>query len=378
MFQSYKYGFLSLLRSRSQIFWTLMFPIILGTLFFIAFGSIIETTENFSQIPVAVVTKTQSETADNFVKVLNGLSNGEDALITPRYTGLEEAKELLKSGEINGIFQVDDKLKLIVSGEGLNQSILKSVTDSFLQVSGTISNIARTRPDKVNQVIADINRDMKINQEIQLGRGETDTNVQYYYALIAMACLFGCYFGCTKVLGIQANKSALAARRCVSPMKKISMILCDFAAATTFLFLLVLIVIAYLTLVLGINFGSELGFIVLTSFVGCIVGVSFGTFMTAIVKANRNTIEGLLTGSSLFLCFLSGLMFGNMKDIIEQHIPVINRINPAALLSDAFYCLTAYDNYARYTRCMISLLIISAIFCIGSVLVLRRKRYASI
>lgn len=377
MLQAYKYGLLSAVRNKSQLFWSLLFPLILGTLFNLAFSSIIKTTESFSEIPVAVVEAGNSETSEYFTDIVNELSAGEGAMLSPVYTDPEEAEELLAKGDIEGIFHVGDDIRLIVSDEGINQSILKIISDSYLQISATVSNIAQTRPDMVEEVIAGIYDDLEVNEEITLGN-ETNTMLQYYYALIAMTCLFGCFFGFYKVLAIKADMSALAARRSVSPTKKLSMILSDFFAAVTIQFLQTLIVIAYLVFILGINFGDQWEFVILTSFVGCISGVSYGTFIGSVVKTNENTSMGILTVSSLFLCFLSGLMMQNMKYIVEQYAPVINLINPAALLSDAFYCLTVYDNYSRYTRNMVSLLIISAIFCIVSGFVLRRKRYASI
>ena len=39
---------------------------------------------------------------------------------------------------------------------------------------------------------------------------------------------------------------------------------------------------------------------------------------------------------SMVCSFLSGLMNNTMKDLVEKNMPVINRINPAALISDAF------------------------------------------
>ena len=57
-------------------------------------------------------------------------------------------------------------------------------------------------------------------------------------------------------------------------------------------------------------------------------------------------------------------MFQNMGIIVEKYCPLLNRINPAAVLSDAFYCLSVYDNPARYTRDMWTLAIMSVI-CIA-------------
>jgi ABC-2 type transport system permease protein len=156
------------------------------------------------------------------------------------------------------------------------------------------------------------------------------------------------------------------------------MILSDFAAAVTIQFIINLIVIAYLAFVLGINFGEQWALVVLTSLTGGIMGVSLGIFVGSFMKGDENKASGILSAVILFLCFLSGLMYGNMKDVIERNIPVINRINPAALLSDAYYCLVVYDTYSRYILCIISMLVISGLFCAASAFVLRRKKYASI
>jgi ABC-2 type transport system permease protein len=87
---------------------------------------------------------------------------------------------------------------------------------------------------------------------------------------------------------------------------------------------------------------------------------------------------GIITSVTLTLCFLAGLMFGDMKKIIEGSFPIFNRINPAAILSDAFYSLTVYDTYTVYVRCMLSMLFISVLFCVSSSFVLRRKKYADV
>ena len=53
-FHDFKYSFLLLIRNKVELFWLLAFPIILGTFFYFAFGNLYDTTERFSEIPVAV------------------------------------------------------------------------------------------------------------------------------------------------------------------------------------------------------------------------------------------------------------------------------------------------------------------------------------
>ena len=35
--------------------------------------------------------------------------------------------------------------------------------------------------------------------------------------------------------------------------------------------------------------------------------------------------------------FLAGMMGGSMKYVIDKNVPIINKINPAAMITDGFY-----------------------------------------
>ena len=81
---------------------------------------------------------------------------------------------------------------------------------------------------------------------------------------------------------------------------------------------------------------------------------------------------------TLFSAFLAGLMFGNMKNLIEQRCPIVNRINPAAVLSDSYYCMAVYNDTSRMARNLLILAVMCTV-CVGaSFLVIRRERYDSI
>jgi len=67
-----------------------------------------------------------------------------------------------------------------------------------------------------------------------------------------------------------------------------------------------------------------------------------------------------------------------MKDIIEHTCPIINRINPAALITDCLYSLNMYDTYDRFISDIAIMGIIALFFCFGSFLLLRRNKYANI
>ena len=56
-----KYSFLSKIRNFNIVFWPLVFPLVLGTFFYFAFGNINEA--DFQTVPVAVVIE---DTANTF------------------------------------------------------------------------------------------------------------------------------------------------------------------------------------------------------------------------------------------------------------------------------------------------------------------------
>ena len=86
----------------------------------------------------------------------------------------------------------------------------------------------------------------------------------------------------------------------------------------------------------------------------------------------------IILGFSMVCSFLSGLMNNTMKDLVEKNMPVINRINPAALISDAFYCINVYNDPARYYRNLIILAVMSVLLTGASFFMIRRERYDSL
>lgn len=81
---------------------------------------------------------------------------------------------------------------------------------------------------------------------------------------------------------------------------------------------------------------------------------------------------------SMLMCFLSGLMVGNMKPIMEEKAPWFNNINPAALVADSISALNLYSGYEVYIRKVVTMLAISAIFYVLGLLMVRRRKYASL
>ena len=131
--------------------------------------------------------------------------------------------------------------------------------------------------------------------------------------------------------------------------------------------------------ILGINFGDKYAAIILLLLIGSSLGLSMGMFIGALSKPAGEGIKmGIGISVSMIMSVLADLCANGIQDAIEHTIPVINRINPAALMTDSFYALNTFDNYERFTRNMVILVIITSALLTGAISMIRRNRYASI
>ena len=71
-------------------------------------------------------------------------------------------------------------------------------------------------------------------------------------------------------------------------------------------------------------------------------------------------------------------MMGNIKGILAEKAPWVNRLNPVAIISDSFYCLNMYSDYRRFFTKIIAMVIYILAFVVLGVLFSRRKKYASL
>ncbi|MEI6101566.1 MAG: hypothetical protein WCP73_06985 [Eubacteriales bacterium] len=79
------------------------------------------------------------------------------------------------------------------------------------------------------------------------------------------------------------------------------------------------------------------------------------------------------------LCsILAGLMSQSIKLSITQAAPILAYINPANVISDAFYSLYYYTNHDRFFLSIAILFIMSGVFYLIVYLITRRQKYASI
>lgn len=370
-----RYRIIQIVRQWSVMFWALAFPLILGTFFYISFGRG-GMGEDMEEIPVAVVREGQgSVDTGAFMEFLEQM-DGE--ILQVVQMGEKEAREALLGDEVVGIFYCHRRPSLTVAGLGISQSILKSLMDAYDKNEAMLTAVAQEHPENFPKAMAAIEQWQETTEDVDVKGKTLDPNITYFFALIAYACLSGAFLGVQSSLDSQADLSALGARRSVTPTHKLRLVLVDMVVLFFIHLINVLILTCYIQFVLGIDLGSDVASIVLVEWMGSMIGISIGILIGCIRGLGVGAKMGVCVLFTLFPGFLAGLMFGQMKDLVEHHCPLVNRINPAAVLSDAFYSISVYNDGERLIRSVGILSVMSVGMVLAAYLAVRRVRYDSI
>ena len=375
MWNLIKYSFLAKIRDFSLVFWPFVFPLVLTTAMYFSIGQMEES--DFETIPVAIVTQSTGE-EDVFQEYLETMGDDKEALINVRPMAEEEAVTALENGDIEGIFYSREEPSLTVGGSGLAQSILQMILESYTEGKQTLEDVSKIHPDRMEAAIRQMSDYGSVTEEVSLGGRTTNTTAQFFYAMIGMACLYGCFIGYQSAMDLQANLSALAARRCVSPVHRMRWILSETAVSFGIHFVNMLVLLAYMKYILRLEFAGSYAEMIPVVIIGSMIGVTMGIFITSIGKMGESVKIGIMISVSLALSFLAGLMNADIKNVIDRNVPLLNRINPAALISDALYCLNVYDAPERYMQDMVILFVMCVLLLTGTFLIVRRERYGSI
>lgn len=369
-------------RDRETIFWTFLFPILLATLFGLAFSNL-SKAEDFATVNIAVVNDTGYQKNTDFQSALASVSNmgnppGEKPLFHVTLLTKDQADESLKNNKIAGYILFEENPRIVVKESGIGQTILKVFMDDFLQIRSAIGKIVAQNPTALQNILAQSLERNSYLTESSPTKAEPNNVVVYYYALIAMACMYGSFFGQKEVTEVQANLSPQGARVNLVPVHKLKIFGYSLLAATLVHLVSILALLSYLYFILKVDFGSRLGYILLACAAGCFVGVSFGALVSALVKKSEGIKVAILIGISMVFSFMSGLMWPDIKYIIAHSAPALAYLNPVNLIADSFYILYYYDTPAGFFSNIGLLFGFTALFYLIVYFVMRRQKYASI
>ncbi len=353
----------------------------------------IENSEKIEIIDIAIVKNDEFENSKTYQETFKTLSDekNEDRLFNTQYVTEEEAKELLQEDKIIGYLIVEEeKPKVIIQSSGINETIFKYVTEEITQNEEIVNTLAKSEIEneiKAGNYQLDYEAiyknvlEMAKEQEVKV-KDTTSNHLSYimveFYTLIAMSCLYGGILGMVAINQNLANMSSNGKRVAVSPTSKAKVILSSSLAGYVAQIIGLAILFIYTIFVLKVDYGDNLPFILLLGAVGSFAGLSMGLAIATVLKTNEGIKTGIVISVTMLGCFLSGMMGITMKYIVDTNLPIVNKINPASMITDGFYSLYYYDTLDRYYFNVISLLIFAILMIIISYSSLRRQKYDSI
>lgn len=377
MFQIMKRQILVNIREKSNIFWTLFFPLILATLFHFTLGGTMGR-HAMEDVQAAFVTDQSADPQEEeaFLEYLKSFDRDWFQILP---MSEEEAREALKNDEILGIFYGGEEKKLVIGEDSTYTSILSQTLDIYEKNEHMLAQIAEEHPENL-PVATEAVSDWGSYTETVTFQGDSLDSVQnYFFALIAMTCLYGSFMGMYNTVGVQANTSDLGARLAAGCVKRYKTITASLLSSWLISFVEVLILLFYMDQILGdIHMGEQTGEILVICFIATMYSSGMGMVVGTIGTWSTNLKNGIIVALTMACSFAADLMISGVKEAVEKYVPVINRLNPGALITDAFYSVLVYQDVEKYQRSLFLLTLFGVLLLGAAVLSMRRMRYESI
>lgn len=385
----------ALLRERGLFIWSLAFPMLMATIFMFMFAGIDDATA-FDPVPTAVVADEAWE-ASPFAEVVEALGEpGDDQLLDVRSVpDSEEALRALTSGEVMGVLSVDEggepelalspglQIGASTSADAVNRSILESVVTAYVRDADLMASLAMTDP----ALLADPDRVAAAfsggdaTEEVSLTRSAPAQTVRFYYALFAMAALFGAQIAVFAICWTQPNLSPLGARRALGAIGRTRTLAATLAACWLVSFGCLVIAFLYTRLVVGVDFAGREGWCIAGLGAAALLACALGTALGALPKIDLGSKTGILTGVVCLLSLFTGL-YGEpcmeLADLVAREFPVLASLNPAKAICDMFYSLYYYDGLEVFAANVAEIGVFAAVLFAAGALLMRRQRYASL
>ena len=381
---NFKYALKTLLKNKMLIFWTFAFPIVLGTLFKLAFSNI-ENTEKFDVIDIAIVENQDYNNNITFKEAFKVLSDkkNKDRLFDTDIVSEKKAKKLLENDKIAGyIILKDNKPQVVVGTSGVSETILKYVTEEIVQSEDIVKNIILNQKTEVSEEgfyeglyakVQTMLQDNKLNIKDATSKNLSYTMIEFY-TLIAMTCMYGGMLGMVAINKCMPNMTEVGKRVTVSPTPKWITVLSSVLAGYITQLVGLLILFVFSIFALKVDYGENIGLVISLTLVGALAGLTLGVADATIFKVSENSKTGIIVIISMVGSFLSGMMGITMKYVIDKNVPIVNIINPCNMITDGFYTLYYYDTLDRFIFNLVSLFVFSLIMVGVSIVGLRRSR----
>ena len=354
MWTTFKATVRTLLLTPSAVVWTLIFPIVLATVFNFMFEPM-RSTGSVEAVKVAVVADDAWEDSP-FSQVVDTLSEADEPLLAVHPVATEqEARELIAEGSVAGAYIVDavgnegnaeqsgsDELDAVdaagpadaagaASGSGtaagssdvststssagstgapriilapagsgtgsdasydVNRAILESVATSYLQSEALIEELATHDPVALSDPTTIENAlGLSVSvREVSLTHAQPDSMVRFYYALLGMASIFAAQLAGEGVWHLQPTSSAAGARRAVSGTSRMRLLIPTIGACWAISTTFLAIAFGYICLTAHIDFSGREGL--------CLVGIAASSLLSCGIGALVGALPGRMGSDS--------------------------------------------------------------------------------
>ena len=360
---SFKNTLKILLRQKTLVFWSLLFPLALGLMFKLALGNI-DNEIKLDAIPVAVH---QELVEEPFFKMFLDQLEKEEIFEVHQVSD----DQLLKDKEVVAYIETTDKL--VTNESGLKQTIVESIMNSYAHNQASIMRILQDNPQ------ADLSQFWAQSDHIKDTSSENMNMVNtYFYTLVGMQTMYGYMWGLSVIYQYEANLSTTAKRNSIAPIKKFVSLFASLLVAWLINMAVVIVTMFFVHFVLGIELGHRIGYIFALVSLGALTGVAYGTLIGVSNKKSIDFKVGIGVSSTMALSFLAGMMVSDIKVLIQRTVPIINQLNPVALITDAMYSLYYYEGLGRFFMNMMWLGGVTLFLIALTFFLIRGKQYDSL
>jgi ABC-2 type transport system permease protein len=136
--------------------------------------------------------------------------------------------------------------------------------------------------------------------------------------------------------------------------------------------------LVFYVVALGADFGNQWGLLVLTLLVASFASVAFGMLFSMVVPGSVDKIGGYLSAVVYTFAIAAGLINSDIRNMVRDSVPLLDRVNIVAIISDTFLALVIHDDLSRYIQQLMILLGIAVVSTIIGATALRRKSYVDL
>ncbi len=391
------YSLKILIRDKSVLIWSVAFPLVMSTLFFVMFTDLDELYSAGGPLPVLIVDDANYRAAEALPALVDELSgtdeNRAEALLAPTLVDSEAAaSQRLPGSDYFGYLLVDgrgrpqyfmnaDQATGLDALPAVKQGIILGVLDRYSQDSQLVSALAERNPERLTDRAL---LESWLGQQSYTRQGSVTANppsdaLRYFYAVLAFGCIMMVNIGLAAVESWKANRSALGARRSLAGQPWIRSLAPVLAAAWLLGFACALVGFVYIRFAFSVSFGGkELACLAVLA-LSTLVSTFLGALCAAIALPGLQVaIVPIFTNLLSVFAGLYGPATQKLGDLVARELPALSAINPVRQVYEAFFSLYNYDGYGRYAQSLVTLAVMALVLFVAVLAVMRRQRYASL